>query len=269
LPEEWRMSSVEDKPPAEVKKWRPFAVEDGKVRLTGVEIGDWGALLALLVSIGTFVWTVTDKFILQPDPQIISPRTIEFFCAHWTTMGANQHCDADEDLNVRAGPVSVVNRAAPPHSYVLQSIAVDVTFSGNQVDVKKHIQLTWLYFSEVSTSEAKRTPAVPLLVEGGAAVAKEIEFYPRLEIVTGSKDSAPIANRRNFFKYAEFETWIGSGEVHQIKLTFNAVTLETNVSFSSTCTIPVDDQFVKKAKEGRALFVRDCSKAPETFWQEN
>jgi hypothetical protein len=255
------MSSIDKQTLPEIRKMGPFAVEDGKVRLIGVEIGDWGALLALVVSIATLVWTVTDKLLLRPVPQIIAPQTIEFFCSNWTQTDTGALCGAEEDLNLRAGPISVVNRASAPHSYVLESIAADVRFLDNQGAPKKSIQLTWQYFSEISISDSKRISAVPVLVEGGAAVAKEIEFYPRLEIVAGPKGSVPVANRKNFLKFSEFETLIASGEVRQIELTFNATTLDTNVSFSSTCSIPVDDQFVENSKGVFALFVRDCSKA--------
>jgi len=253
------MSSVDDKTPQELRTYGPFAIEDGKVRLIGVEIGDWGALLALVVSIATFLWTVTDKLLLQPIPQIISPQTVEFWCAHWSKTDKGDLCDPDEELLVRAGPVSVVNRASPPHSYVLDLITTDVAFLDDRSTPKRSIHLTWQYFSEISISDAKRTPAVPFLVEGGAAVAKEIEFYPRLEIVAGPKGSPPVADRRNFLKFSDFESLIGTGAVREIRLTFNASTLGTKVLFSASCSIPVDDQFVTNAKGTFAIFVRDCT----------
>ncbi|MEH2563159.1 hypothetical protein [Bradyrhizobium sp. AZCC 2289] len=253
------MSSVDDRTQPELRTFGPFAVEDGKVRLLGVEIGDWGALLALVVSIATFLWTVTDKLLLHPIPQIVAPQTVEFWCAHWSKTDKGEVCDSDENLLVRAGPVSVVNRASAPHSYVLDSITTEVALLDDRGTSKKSVHLTWQYFSEISISDAKRTPAAPLLVEGGAAVAKEIEFYPRLEIIAGPKGSAPVADRRNFLKFVDFKGLIGTGAVREIRLTFNASTLGKKILFSASCSIPVDDQFVSNAKGPFALFVRDCT----------
>jgi hypothetical protein len=97
------------------------------------------------------------------------------------------------------------------------------------------------------------------MVEGGAAVAREIEFFPRLEIIADSKGGVPIASGKNSLKFSDFEALIASGEIHEVKLTFKATALDTKASFSATCRIPVDDQFVKNAKGVFALFLRDCS----------
>jgi hypothetical protein len=222
--------------------------------LLGYKIGGWGALIALVVSVGTFVWTVADKFIIGPRPELVPPETVNFWCSAWHHDDSKNIdvCDPEQDLLILVRPLTFLNRASSPHSYVLRTTSVEVGFLNATRVATKTIALGWEYFTEISVSDLKRTPAIPITVAGETSISKEIEFYPRLII-----DKDNTVSRANFLPFSEFQTLIAKGEIKTIHLKFVATTLDAKKEFSAGCEVPVDAQFIQNASS-HALFSREC-----------
>jgi hypothetical protein len=231
-----------------------------KFGFRGYEIGGWGSLIALIIPLGTLSWTMYDKFFIGPSPQLVPPDIVEFWCKDWATDATSQRekCADDANLLVRVSPLTFLNRASPPHSYVVKTLTVDISFMVSHSTSIKNLRLSWQYFSEISISNEKRTPVAPFMVDGSAAVAKEIEFYPRREVIPVQTAPLPIASERNFYKFAEFQKLISAGATKNIFLKFVAAVFDSDTPITAFCRVPVDQAFVRNAAVSYALFSREC-----------
>jgi hypothetical protein len=229
-----------------------------KFRFWGYEIADWSSLVALIVSLGTLSWTMYDKFFVWPSPQLVPPEIVEFWCKDTSFDAVRQReiCDEEAYLLVRASTLTFLNRAPSPHSYVVKTLSANVSFMNADSAPKKSLHLPWQYFSEISISDQDRKPVAPFTVDGNAAVAKEVEFYPRREIDPDEKSSRPTTSER--YKFSDFQSLISSEAIKNISLLFEATVFDSNAPVTAVCQVPVDQDFVHNASVSYPLFSREC-----------
>ena len=133
-----------------------------KIIIADKEIGDWSALLALIISISTLTWSAYEKIFTQPKPGLIPPQTINFQCSK------DIHCDSLIDhLYIRATPLTFVNSASKGHTYTVTKVQVDSLFIDKLDNVRKDISYPWFYFSKATSQEISREPIYYYLVDGG------------------------------------------------------------------------------------------------------
>jgi hypothetical protein len=230
--------------------------EAKKFTLVGFEIGGWGSLLALIISVVTLLLTAVDRWVLGPNPAMRFPEMVDFQCDRSKKDKITEvvTCESQSVLKLVANPVTFLNETAAPHAYTVMSSRVIVNFK-HKNSVARSLILDWFYFSGTQ-------PIGPVTVVPQETLAKEIQYYARSDFVKRGD-----AGRLDFLDFVEFQELIGSGEIDKIQLVFEArlsdgdlLTLEGATLLRSTCIVRVDNHFKENARKVGEFprFARPC-----------
>jgi hypothetical protein len=242
--------------PASPKPW--WGVREEKLIFFGVEVGGWGALLALGVSLFTLGYTAYDKWVAKPDPEFWGPEEINLNCwdddtADDTTVTL-KGCDDGDFTYLLANPISFLNHTGGDHPFNVRTMDVAVDFRDAADKPVKQICLDWQYFSGITTVGAKEDPAAPFEVTANTPFAREVEFYPRRKV---RSDGTLSLNNRLPFRDLEKE--IGDGDISSIVLTFEAALLDAPSPMTVSCSVLIDSDFKANAASHEfEFYAREC-----------
>ncbi|WP_145221373.1 hypothetical protein [Sinorhizobium medicae] len=220
-----------------------------KFMVLGVEVGGWGSLLALIVSIVTLLWTAYDKWIVEPDPVMWGPEEVNFACHDPDGDG----CSTDDRLYLRANPITFLNNATGNHPYTVRTMDAYVAFKDAAGENVRDLCLDWQYLSNVTTAGAARDTAGPFEVSRETPFVHEIEFFARRKFVDGA------INRANLVPFREMEAMIANGGIKSVVMTFEAQVVGGATPLTASCVTPVDDDIVSNAAAHTfSLYAREC-----------
>jgi hypothetical protein len=220
-----------------------------KFMIYGVEIGGWGALLALAISLGTLAWTAYDTWLAHPTPELWAPEEINIACHDKNSDG----CSNNDNLYMRANPVTFINRTGGNHPYTVRTMDAHIQFIGpNNVPVGD-LCLDWQYLSNISTAGSERASAGPVEVLNDRPFSHEIEYFPRRRFHNGAID------RKNFMPFRKMESLIASKAVNAIHITLEASIVGRETALTASCSVPVDEDMAANAiGHSFALYAREC-----------
>ncbi|MGY2996904.1 hypothetical protein [Mesorhizobium sp. URHB0026] len=231
-----------------VVKNNPHASEAGKFSFLGIEIGGWGSLLALIISLFGVLWTGYDKLIAQPQPELFKPDTIELVCEF------DEKCLASSRFFLRANPIVVLNKARGDHAFNVVSISVELSFVDSMSNKVKDVALKWQYISEITISTNKRTPVGAFEVAFDRPFVKEVEFFGRRII-----KSDYSVDRANLLDFSQLRELIGKIPRGNLTIEFTAE-LSGGQILTAGCRVPVDEELSRNIDdETIGVFPRECS----------
>ena len=140
-----------------------------KFAFIGYEIGGWGALLALIISIVTLGLTAVDRWLLKANPVALPPEQINIVCQRHD----GESCEPDASLYVTGVPIILINDTAAPHSFTAVSSDVVMTALNKEGAAMHSIELAWQYIGD------PRKPIGAITVAPQKNVSSEIQYHPR------------------------------------------------------------------------------------------
>lgn len=223
------------------------------------EIGGWGALIALIVSLLTGGWTLYERFLSSPSPTLTGPAAINFLCYGWDVDEKKDEyfCPGEETLDgyfiVRAGPLVFLNDTYAKNSFLATESYVDVNFlKGDKTE--KYIRLKWKYFSDATPSGTRHNSVSPVKVTNSDPQSREIEYHPRHR-----RDESGVVTFSDKYPFEAFKKDVAEKKYDAIRLTFYFKTSAEESPLEAHCTIGLDSDIVRLASNKETvLYSRDC-----------
>ena len=211
-------------------------------------------LVALVLSVTTATWTLYERFLAKPSPELIADSIVNIYCNNRHRDGKYECREPSSPLLIRSGPLTFLNQSVASNNFWVSDGSVTVNFLLNRTPSRDPIKLRWQYFSDATDSSIERTSVSPFQVPTAVPVSREIEFYPR-------RDNRPdgTVNFENRLPFRDFLELVGQNVVDEVRLNFRFTIYPNKEDVEATCSIRIGEDFVRNAIAGKhVLYSRDC-----------
>lgn len=218
-------------------------------------ISNVATLIALVLSLTTAGWTLYERFLSQPNPEVVAPNIINLFCLSHKVDGKWQ-CK-DLKLRVTASPLVFLNHSYAANSYLVSDAWVTVSFRKDGVNHQDSVELRWQFFSNATDSKVTRDSIVPIEVRSGQPQSREVEFTARRNVAADG-----TVEFINNYPFERFWETTASDNVNEIMLDFTFTLHPSGDTLTTTCLIPIGaDLKTSAASQKHVMYSRDCHHA--------
>ncbi|MBT9287964.1 hypothetical protein [Prosthecodimorpha staleyi] len=226
-----------------------------KIYLFGIEVGGWGAALALLLSVIGLVWQAWG-YVIGPDVRIYPIRSLEFTCSHQN----GSECKEDANLIVVVDRLALANFGAQGFDASVDPGEAQLDLLDVKDQVIFSIILTAQYYTERTQISIEQKSASKIFLKTGSGVDFEVAYYPRMKISVDGK-----VDRKNFIIWSDFKNYLEKGvngkEVQRIRVTLKPSALGRNWStLKATCIVVADERMRNSNRDPLiGTIPRDCA----------
>ena len=189
--------------------------------------GDWIALTALVVALGSFGWQVYDAWI-GADVRFLSmkERTAELWCH---TRSKDICWGTPDDSEAKNGRLTVVlpvffsNSGAVNYNAIVDRVTAEVQYQGRDKPVRLIANQFWQLVQSGGSQNSR--PFVPFVIEGKKANGAELRFAPYEE--------------QHFVNWRSLASEISMGKISEFHITVTAHLVDREEPLTQSCRLEI------------------------------
>jgi hypothetical protein len=158
-----------------------------KLSFSGLEVGNWISLAALLLSLITAIWALTG-YLIGAKVDLLPPTSVTF--RYWPYGG--------DFLAITGTTMNYVNEGRKDYDALVISEQAELAFPGRKAPVK----LDWWWFVDAFGRGDRH--AHPIVVPGAGVATHETRFAPTLQRCPDKPTCPDEVAYANFFSWMDF-----------------------------------------------------------------